>query len=526
MTAVQTSLFDLADQPADGGFALGAARRDGHPPGARPRRLGGPAARVAERGRLAVRRPRRPRCRGGRSGARCTSGWSTCRGWSASTATLDPLPAPGPGHRAGVPQRALPDRAGRAVHHRRAVPLPRRPGLGRLARRHHRPQQDRGHHGRHRVARLAPVLPAATAGRRRDASGTSSATATCLVMGGSCQRTWEHAIPKTSRSVGPRISVQFRPRAGAVTPAGLLLHADAELGFHPIATDGSRPRPCSRPAQASSASDSWRCRPVRSLLLLDSDPAASSGGQRRSSAAAKADPVARRYAVGHFPRPRPATRTPTAAAPPPFPTGTARPADPEPLSTGRHPVASAEQPTDRFRRWPSRRSQCFATRSRAAPFGCADLTHPLGGRVRDQCTPTSRTTGAWSIEVDTETGPSPLAFSTSSTGQLLRPGTVQLRLYLSRRGAENQTFTGTGPFRRPITVRATFVDPGATGVVRLAFARDALATASHDADDGAVGRSRRDQACVPVEQGLVSSSIDPRRRRRRARACHRRQRPV
>ena len=33
-----------------------------------------------------------------------------------------------------------------------------------------------------------------------------------LVMGGSCQRTWEHAIPKTSRAVGPRISVQFRPR--------------------------------------------------------------------------------------------------------------------------------------------------------------------------------------------------------------------------------------------------------------------------------------------------------------------------
>lgn len=32
-----------------------------------------------------------------------------------------------------------------------------------------------------------------------------------IVMGGTCQRTWEHAIPKTSRSVGPRISVQFRP---------------------------------------------------------------------------------------------------------------------------------------------------------------------------------------------------------------------------------------------------------------------------------------------------------------------------
>ena len=33
-----------------------------------------------------------------------------------------------------------------------------------------------------------------------------------IVMGGSCQRTWEHAVPKTARSVGPRISIQFRPR--------------------------------------------------------------------------------------------------------------------------------------------------------------------------------------------------------------------------------------------------------------------------------------------------------------------------
>ncbi|MEO8851667.1 MAG: alpha-ketoglutarate-dependent dioxygenase AlkB [Allobranchiibius sp.] len=32
-----------------------------------------------------------------------------------------------------------------------------------------------------------------------------------LVMGGSCQRTWEHAIPKTAAPVGPRISIQFRP---------------------------------------------------------------------------------------------------------------------------------------------------------------------------------------------------------------------------------------------------------------------------------------------------------------------------
>ena len=31
-----------------------------------------------------------------------------------------------------------------------------------------------------------------------------------VVMGGSCQRTWEHAVPKVAHS-GPRISVQFRP---------------------------------------------------------------------------------------------------------------------------------------------------------------------------------------------------------------------------------------------------------------------------------------------------------------------------
>ncbi|MCA1218980.1 alpha-ketoglutarate-dependent dioxygenase AlkB [Streptomyces sp. 8L] len=33
-----------------------------------------------------------------------------------------------------------------------------------------------------------------------------------VVMGGSCQRTWEHAILKTARPVGPRISIQFRPQ--------------------------------------------------------------------------------------------------------------------------------------------------------------------------------------------------------------------------------------------------------------------------------------------------------------------------
>ena len=31
-----------------------------------------------------------------------------------------------------------------------------------------------------------------------------------LVLGGSCQRTWEHCVPKSAHPVGPRLSVQFR----------------------------------------------------------------------------------------------------------------------------------------------------------------------------------------------------------------------------------------------------------------------------------------------------------------------------
>ncbi|HYO32219.1 MAG TPA: alpha-ketoglutarate-dependent dioxygenase AlkB [Nocardioidaceae bacterium] len=52
--------------------------------------------------------------------------------------------------------------------------------------------------------------------RPRSGGGESMAFALghgdLLVMGGSCQRTWEHAVPKTARPVGPRVSVQFRPR--------------------------------------------------------------------------------------------------------------------------------------------------------------------------------------------------------------------------------------------------------------------------------------------------------------------------
>jgi alkylated DNA repair dioxygenase AlkB len=32
-----------------------------------------------------------------------------------------------------------------------------------------------------------------------------------LVMGGTCQRTWRHAIPKVAHARGPRIAVMFRP---------------------------------------------------------------------------------------------------------------------------------------------------------------------------------------------------------------------------------------------------------------------------------------------------------------------------
>lgn len=33
-----------------------------------------------------------------------------------------------------------------------------------------------------------------------------------VVMGGSCQRTWEHAVPKERHPTGPRVSIQLRPR--------------------------------------------------------------------------------------------------------------------------------------------------------------------------------------------------------------------------------------------------------------------------------------------------------------------------
>jgi alkylated DNA repair dioxygenase AlkB len=76
---------------------------------------------------------------------------------------------------------------------------------------------DRGH-GRYRdtmVAILSLGSPRQLLLRPRGGGASLRRTLAhgdLLVMGGSCQRTWEHAVPKTSKSVGPRMSVQFRPR--------------------------------------------------------------------------------------------------------------------------------------------------------------------------------------------------------------------------------------------------------------------------------------------------------------------------
>lgn len=43
-----------------------------------------------------------------------------------------------------------------------------------------------------------------------DSIGVTMGHGDLLVMGGSCQRTWQHAVPKTA-GAGPRLSVQFRP---------------------------------------------------------------------------------------------------------------------------------------------------------------------------------------------------------------------------------------------------------------------------------------------------------------------------
>ena len=68
------------------------------------------------------------------------------------------------------------------------------------------------HDGRDRRPRRPARAAAAPARRRRRRCAHELGHGDLLVMGGSCQRTWEHAVPKTARPAGPRISIQFRPR--------------------------------------------------------------------------------------------------------------------------------------------------------------------------------------------------------------------------------------------------------------------------------------------------------------------------
>ncbi len=79
----------------------------------------------------------------------------------------------------------------------------------------------RGNHEDTMVAILSVGEPRVLALRPRPGGSSGPVSSTVryplghgdlIVMGGSCQRTWEHAIPKTSGHIGPRISIQFRPQ--------------------------------------------------------------------------------------------------------------------------------------------------------------------------------------------------------------------------------------------------------------------------------------------------------------------------
>jgi alkylated DNA repair dioxygenase AlkB len=76
---------------------------------------------------------------------------------------------------------------------------------------------DRVYREQHRA--LVAVLTLGSARRfllRPKGGGTSvrlcPAPGDLLVMGGACQRTWQHSVPKTTRAVGPRLSVTLRHR--------------------------------------------------------------------------------------------------------------------------------------------------------------------------------------------------------------------------------------------------------------------------------------------------------------------------
>lgn len=65
--------------------------------------------------------------------------------------------------------------------------------------------------GSTRTLLLRPRREDGAAGERTESLRFPLGHGDLIVMGGSCQRTWEHCIPKSARVSGPRVSVQFRP---------------------------------------------------------------------------------------------------------------------------------------------------------------------------------------------------------------------------------------------------------------------------------------------------------------------------
>ena len=80
-----------------------------------------------------------------------------------------------------------------------------------------------------------------------------------LVMGGSCQRTWQHAVPKTALA-GPRISIQFRPDTG---DAASCAHAPVNRGGR-FARNASSPSRASAVAISSHTASASRASPSSS----------------------------------------------------------------------------------------------------------------------------------------------------------------------------------------------------------------------------------------------------------------------
>lgn len=63
--------------------------------------------------------------------------------------------------------------------------------------------------GEPRALQLRPA-PGSTASAGARSMSFALGEGTLLVMGGTCQATWQHCVPKTSRHVGPRMSITFR----------------------------------------------------------------------------------------------------------------------------------------------------------------------------------------------------------------------------------------------------------------------------------------------------------------------------